>query len=61
MPHLLHFLGKLCRRGGLARAVQAHEQDDGWRSRRHGQRTMGVPHQRRQLIAHNFDHLLPWG
>jgi hypothetical protein len=61
MPHLLHFLGELCRRGSLARAVQAHEQDDGWGSRCHRQRTVAISHQSRQLITDDFDYLLTWG
>src|SRR5215471_7002165 len=61
MTHLLDFFGQLGRGGGFPSAVQTHQEYDRWWSRSHGQGTMRISHQRRQLVTHDFDHLLPWG
>ncbi len=61
MPHPLHFFCQLRRRGGLPGAVQTNEQDHGWWPGGHGQGTMRFAHQSCQLVADDFDHLLPWG
>src|SRR5262249_15121355 len=61
VAHFLHFFRQLGRRGGLPRAVQTHQEYDRWWSGSHRQGTMRVSHQRRQLVAHDLDHLLPWG
>ena len=50
---------ELGRRGGLARALQAHQHDDRGRMGRHGEPVPGAAEQVDQLVAHHLDHVLP--
>ena len=50
--------GQLGRRGGLARALEAHQHDDGGRGGSHGQAMPAAAQELDQLVVDDLDHLL---